>query len=84
MAKWKSKIVITDLHDDYENEKMSIVAVASELKKRLEVSPYANDAELQRVMILLNNVENVEEYDKALKALYNFGDYNHRIWVQCL
>lgn len=78
MADWKTTVKLGDLHAAFKSGSIPITQVAKDLAERLRKSPYAE--ELEDEIFELENLEEVDEYDDVLAALYDFGDCGHRIW----
>lgn len=79
MADWKTTVRIGDLHESHESGAMTIAAVAKSLALRLRKNRFAKD--LETVIGKLGKVRSTKSYDSCLKALYDFGDSGHRIWL---
>lgn len=79
MADWKTTVRIGDLHESHESGAMTIAAVAKSLAARLKKNRFAKD--LEDVIGRLGKVRSVSAYDSCLKAIYDFGDFGHRIWL---
>ena len=82
MVAWKSRVLLTDLHEAYQEGEMPIEEVAKQLAERLEKNRYHED--LEEEISVLREITDVDEYDGVLENLYDFGDYDHRIWFECL
>ncbi len=83
MPQWKTTVRLGDLHVPYQVSKMTIQDVGKELAKRLRANKYVEDIEMDctgALEDLEQGVKNAEEYDDILKELYDFGDFNNRIW----
>lgn len=80
MARWKTTVVVADIHEAHQRGEMKIDQVAIELAKRLQANRYASW--LEDLIDRLNCVTDVEEYDDCLRELYDFGDHDHRIWIE--
>ena len=80
MARWKTLVKLGDLHAKHEAGELTLTETAKDLAKRLRATPYA--AELESLLLELENVDTVDEYDEALSALYDFGDEDKRIWFE--
>lgn len=78
MADWKTQIELGDIHHKFESGEMTIQQVGQELAKRLRASPYADD--LDQEIGELECVDDPDDYDEILSDLYDFGDWDHRIW----
>lgn len=79
MVDWKTKIKVGDLHAAHRKGDMPITAVAKALAARIERNEFKN--ELAGLVARLRRVRNVRSYDSCLRTLYDFGDQDHRIWV---
>ena len=78
MANWKTKVKLTDLHELFTEEEITINELGNKLADRLDESPYRG--EIQDLIDELREVADVHEYDAVLEELYDFGDEGHRIW----
>lgn len=78
MAQWKTKVLLGDLHRAHREGEITVSELAKRLAARLEKNRYA--AEIEETIDELKHVESVEHYDECLHALYDFGDWDHRIW----
>ena len=76
MANWKYKISVKNEHDAYRAERMTIQEVAKSLSRKLRFLPcYQYDEKLQEIASwLISDVENVDDYDRLLEELYDWGD----------
>lgn len=81
MANWKREVKLGDLHQARRAGEMKITEVATQLVARLEQLPYCGDADFDRCLVGLRGVRTVERYDYWLSQLYNFGDSDHRLWI---
>lgn len=79
MADWKTKIELRDLHEAFEKGEMTVKEVGKALADRVQKNRYAG--ELEDIIYELRVVDDVDDYDWCLEQLYDFGDYDHRIWI---
>ena len=84
MANWKETVVIGDLHVGYQCGKYTVEEVGNQLADRLEQTRYKEDWELGDIIFDLRCVGDEDEYDQVLQRLYDFGDEDHRIWLDPL
>jgi len=84
MARWKSTVHLTDLHDAHRNGTMTIQEVGKQLAIRLKSNMYAKHDLLDEIEELEDGVEDVDHYDSILHNIYDFGDYGHRIWIETI
>ena len=87
MPNWKSTIKIGDLHKAYQAGEMTIQEVGKAVESRAMTNRFVR-AEVDEGFDLTDamhclraGVSDVAEYDDCLKALYDFGDDNHNIWI---
>lgn len=81
---WKTKVHLEDLHSAFHDGKITIQEVAAGVAKRLKLNKYAEELEeiIDYFISLSEDPEaDVEEYDYVLGELYDFADFDHRIWV---
>lgn len=86
MINWKTTLKVRDLHKGLREGTLTAQEVAGKVAKLLTRNPYAADPELA---VLIDEFEclaekkdaTADEYDEVLDALYNYGDDDHRIWV---
>ena len=87
MANWKHKIQIWDLYDRYDRNEIDVPTLGKLLAERLEKvaeeMPSSWQKELGSIATSLEEVNSVDEYDSCLEALYDWGDQDHRLWVNC-
>jgi hypothetical protein len=79
MVSWKSTIQLADLHKAHQAGELTTSELGRTLAKRLRKSRYAGD--LEGIAQELELVDDVDDYDRLLAALYDFGDRDHRIWI---
>jgi len=88
MANWKYKIDISKEHHAFEDAECDIYVVVDKLVAELKMSPYAEymDFTIERLESLrgIPEDEAVEEYDELLQEVYDFGNENHRLWVNTI
>ena len=90
MPNWKSKVALSDLHQQYEAGELAVQEVAAKLVERLKLNKYASEIEdlieeLERVATTTEEDFEGElqgDYDCILEELYDFGDNDHRIWFE--
>jgi len=80
MANWLTTIKVGDLHEQVEDESLTLQEAAGILADRLEQSPYREEDEILDAVMDLRTVEDEYDYDDILERLYDFGDEGHRIW----
>lgn len=86
MIEWKTRINIIDLYEAYKDGNLVITEVARQLASRLSKNKYIEDWQLQDIVDNFESFaeegkENINKYDIILKELYDFADYDHRIWI---
>ena len=79
MPQWKHTIRVGDLHAAFRGGKITISKVARLLAERL--SRYPDAADIVDIIGDLENVKTTPEYDRALADLYDYGDIDHRLWI---
>jgi hypothetical protein len=82
MTNWKTKVVLTDLHEAFEGGDITVSEVAEALADRLEKNPYHKDLEDLIEELRSGDLTEVDDYDDVLMELYDFGDEDHRIWFE--
>ena len=86
-ANWKHKINIADIWAKAEEDETLCWQVAAELVKQLKVLPEAKyDVELEDIINELIGIadsknEDPEEFNAQFEALYDWGDRDHRLWI---
>jgi hypothetical protein len=93
MTNWKSTIRIGDLHAAFQNNEITIQELGRRVAERCKLNKFI-DRELEddlgswhicdAIDALGAGVEDVHEYDDCLKALYDFGDDDHMIWIDTI
>lgn len=79
MANWKTTVEIGDLHNAHQSGKLTIAEVANTLADRLAKNAYGKA--LAPVIKRLKKAKDTRAYDACLKAVYDFGDLDHRVWL---
>jgi hypothetical protein len=80
MNEWETVVELGDLHERHHRGEISIRVLGELLIELLKKNKYADHPEIVRACERLKKVRKVEQYDRVLEQLYNFGDYNRRIW----
>jgi hypothetical protein len=82
---WDEKIDISDLIDNYNDDKINVIAVAKGLADRLAACKWSKkDFIVDCIARLRDAVEDEDEFDELLEELYDWGDTNKRLWVQAM
>jgi hypothetical protein len=81
MANWKTKVDIFDLNCQFEADEITAKEYADQLANRLERNKYAKDEELKDIISDLRDAQDEDDVDSVLYQLYEYGDYDHRIWI---
>ena len=81
MPDWKTRVEMADLSLAFEKGTMTSSEAGKEMASRLKQNKYHE--ELDEIIDMFENVEDVQDFDYALGELYDFGDEDHRIWVNC-
>lgn len=81
MPQWKRVLKLGDLHEKYKRKAITVQELANGFADRLELLPYKEDPIIEMAVSLLREVEDIEQYDEVLSIVYEFGDINHRLWV---
>lgn len=90
MTKWQSEILIKDLHDAHRDGSMTIKEVGTILASRCKLNRFVKEwiDEGEEIAMALEEltegVEDVDHYDYCLRVLYDFGDYEKRIWFRAV
>lgn len=84
MANWKKTLDISDLHQALGDGTMSITELAKSVHERCMSKNMPHDCEFLEIANAFLGVEDVEDYDDALSSLYDYGDFNHRLWIKTL
>jgi len=79
---WKSTVEIGDLFDRWKEEVITVEEFASELVERLSKNKYASNDDIKDIIGELKLVEDMDELDRYIDDLYDFGDNDHRIWFK--
>jgi len=80
MNGWETIVELGDLHERWYRDEISIRVMGELLIELLKKNKYANDPEIVLACERLKKVRKMEQYDRVLEQLYNFGDHNRRIW----
>lgn len=81
MPRWKKVLNIGDLHEKYENKEITVSELSNQFADRLATLPYKEEPEINLAIMMLREAEEIDEYDAALKMVYDFGDAGHQLWV---
>jgi translation elongation factor EF-1beta len=85
MSRWKTTIRLGDLHSKYDAGELKIGDVARGLAERVRKNCFfEKGGELDEIAEELDMVEDVEDYDFWLGVLYEFGDHDHRVWIDTI
>lgn len=80
MAEWKHVIDISDSFYKYSTGKVTVREAADDLIEKLRRSPYVHD--LVGMIWNLTDCDDAEEFDELLEELFDFGDDNHKLFIQ--
>lgn len=85
MANWQYKISIKSVHDLFDGED-NIERVGAAMATRLRDSKprfllYPDREFLERLAKRFDVVEDVDRYDQLLDNLYDWGDADHKCWI---
>ena len=87
MPHWKATVKLGDLHESYQGKIMTVPALAKAVADRLKrVRRYQDDADFQDIVVEFEGLAEdedagIDDYDCILGRLYDFGDSDHRLWV---
>lgn len=90
MADWKQRVDISDLHLDFEEGRREIVGVAWQVATRLmTLSYYKTDPTFHELVDEMSGAGthssmDEEDYDSLLSDLYDWGDVDHRLWINTI
>lgn len=88
MANWKSKLDLSDIWEQYDNDELSIQNVSKMVAERLRACRYKNDKDVVDIIERFESLadessaDNIDDFDDVLADLYEFGNIDHRLWVQ--
>ena len=93
MANWKYKVQLGDLMGKYEDGELTADQVGKQFAKRLEELPFAKTECVDGwdcAHCVFNNIVDAfkheindeDDFDAVLGSLYDFGDQDHRLWVE--
>jgi len=80
MNGWETVVEIGDLHERCHGGEISIRVLGELLIELLKKNKYAEHPEIVLACERLKKVRKVEQYNRVLEQLYNFGERNRRIW----
>jgi hypothetical protein len=87
MVNWKQTVKIGDLHQAHEDKKLSTQELCLKVAERMKKLVYYVDSEeFQSFVSELEDMgaeEDVDpdDYDCVLSLFYDWGDYQHRLWI---
>lgn len=95
MANWKTTVEIGDLHQAYRDEQISVQELGKAVAARFNVNTFVKTAldydspdfneDLEAALIGMDEgLPCIEDYDYCLKTLYDFGDTDHKIWIDTI
>ena len=90
MINWKSTLNISDLHRAHRAGEITVQELAAGVVTRFKANRFAKEDEGFAAEEIIDWLEDLSEdpdatvndYDGVLNELYNFADYDHRIWVK--
>lgn len=85
MANWKEKLMLNDLYKKIDDTILSVNEAGKQVANRIRKLKYYKKYidELEEIADNFEfDCEDVEDFDRNLEELYNFGDFNHRLWIQ--
>lgn len=97
MPNWTKTLNIADLHKAYQAHELSVKDLAHKVAdqvdrlyqtghgqvERLYSEP--NGSDLDEIIMYLrafDDEDDIDGYDTVLKELYDWADYDHRLWVK--
>jgi len=83
MAKWKKTLDISDLHQAYGDGSITIIQVAKEVHSRC-LKLKINDIQFMNITSNFLLIEDIDDYDSVLSDLYDFGDEDHKLWINTM
>ena len=89
MATWQDSINITDVHRLYEDDRISLEGVGKIVAFRLKRTVHAQSNNTDILNIInqletLNESNCIDDYDAVLDMLYDFGNSDHKLWIETL
>lgn len=76
---WKTELKLVDLHARYRTGEIGVPDLAKGLADQLVKNAYA--PQLTAVIRRLKTVNTVKSYEACVKAVYFFGLFENRIWI---
>ena len=77
MAKWENKIMLSNFIKQFEKEEITIQECAekvTEYLRNFDIKPTEYKEDLNSIADDFETVTTVDDFDKCLNSLYNFGD----------
>jgi hypothetical protein len=86
MANWKSKIDLSDLRNQYDNNEITLSQLSSNIATRLSASTFVKDESFVDIIDEFKSLSessdpNEDDFDNVLSELYDFGDDGNSIFV---
>lgn len=95
MTSWQSTIILKDLWGRYDEDKITLPELVWETIKRCEENKFyplfrhnvkALEEQLEECLGATDKEEGLDrlesDYDNFMDNLFDFGDFQHRIWVK--
>lgn len=90
MAHWKAQLELKDVWKKYEDGEMTIAEVAGVVAERLKATPYVDNFQMSEIIeqftcIAADGKEaRLKEFEELMDELYDFGDCDHRLWINTI
>lgn len=86
---WKTTINISQEFKAFDDNLTNIRELATSVENKLREYVKENQSfddinEIERIADELIMIEEVEEFDSLLESLYDWGDIDHRLWIQTI
>jgi hypothetical protein len=81
MAKWKRTLKIGDLHWAHQSDLLTAKDLGQQVAARIRDLRIPDDDWIEIITDNFEYVETIEDYDDFLEDLYDWGDRDHRLWV---
>ena len=84
MANWKETLDVSDLIEAFENGKKTIEQIAEAGFERCKKLSCYSDPEFKAIISDLSNIDDEDDYDDIMDAIYDYGDVGNRLWVKII
>ena len=82
MAYWQNRVDLSDLWESFdEDDPASFEFTRDQVVDRLRQLPFAGDFDFDSIVYDLESSPDLEEFNRVLDDLYDFGDVGHRLWI---